>query len=225
MKSVLISSLLFLSLATQIKAQDQPEFHRVEIGFRLMPTFSRFNMTTSSGGNIRGDATFGMGIGGLIAFNFNKHAGIQSEIIYNNLNQKYKDQDLDRQIRVRYVNIPLLLSLNTGNANRVNLNAVFGPQLGINIGSSIHTSGSQTSDTVTAVFAAKSGDFGVAYGGGLSVSLNPTHTIRLDLGFRGVFGFINVNNTHEAPPPNTEYILDRAVISTKAGYAGLSFLF
>src|SRR5690349_20898671 len=131
--------LLFACLSyPQIKAQETgvvsgsvPFLPMGELGFRFMPTFSSFNMQTSSGGTVKGEVTLGYGVGGVLGLNFSNHVGIQGEVIYNSLSQKYKDQALQRQINVRYINIPVLLSLNTGKTNPVNLNVVAGPQFGL----------------------------------------------------------------------------------------------
>jgi len=231
-KSFIILSLACLSYP-EIKAQETgvvsgsvPFVPAVELGFRFMPTFSSFNMQTSSGGTVKGEVTLGYGIGGVLGLNFSNHVGIQGEVIYNSLSQKYKDQALQHQINVRYINIPVLLSLNTGKSNPVNLNIVAGPQFGLNVGSSISGSNNTNSDTLVAVLATKKSDFGFAYGAGLGFALNSARNIYLDLGFRGVYGFVNVSSTDRAPGTNTYYILDdRANIKTHAGYIGLSFLF
>lgn len=231
-KSFIIFSLLGVSLRTTVKAQDSvmvpvssPSFHIVEFGFRFMPTFSSFDMKTSSGGTVKGEVTLGYGVGGLLAINFSNHVGIQAEVIYNSLSQKFVDQELEREINLRYVNIPLLVSLNTGKSKPVNLNAVFGPQIGFNVGSSITSSGGTSSDTLTTVLAIKKSDIGFAYGAGLEFALNSTRSIRLDIGFRGVYGFVNVSNTSQTTETNSYYILDRAKVNTNAGYIGITFLF
>lgn len=230
-KSFVIASALFLSLGTIVKAQDSikvaaaPGLHRVEFGFRFMPTFSSFQMQTSSGGTVKGEVTLGYGVGGMLAVNLTSHVAIQGEILYSSLSQKYVDQDLEREINLRYINIPLLFELNTGKANPVNLNVVCGPQIGYNVGSSMSSAGSGSTDTVTTVFAAKQTDFGLAYGAGLDFLLNSTRTIRLDVGFRGVYGFTNVSNTSKANPDGSYYILDGATIRTNSAYVGITFLF
>ena len=139
--------------------------------------------------------------------------------------QKYKDGDLDREINVRYVNIPLLLSLNTGKSNPVNLKIEAGPQVGFNVGASIASSGDASSDTLQTVLTTKKSDFGFAYGAGLEFALNSSRTIRLDLGFRGVYGFVNISNTSQTTETNSYYILDRATVRTNSGYIGFTFLF
>lgn len=231
-KSFIIFGLIGVSFGTTIKAQDSvmvpvssPSFHIVEFGFRFMPTFSSFDMKTSSGGTVKGEVTLGYGAGALLAINFSNHVGIQGEVIYNSLSQKFVDQELEREINLRYVNIPLLLSLNTGKSKPVNLNVVVGPQIGYNVGSSITSSGGASSDTLTTVLAIKKSDLGFAYGAGLEFALNETRTIRLDVGFRGVYGFVNVSNTSQTTETNSYYILDRAKVKTNAGYIGITFLF
>ncbi|OFY84774.1 MAG: hypothetical protein A3F72_05815 [Bacteroidetes bacterium RIFCSPLOWO2_12_FULL_35_15] len=224
--------LMSLFFGTTIKAQDTvhviappPSFHVVEFGARFMPTFSSFDMQTSSGGTIKGEVTLGYGVGALLGINFTNHVGIQGEIIYNSLSQKYKDQDLERKINIRYINLPILLSLNTGKSRPVNLNAVLGAQFGYNVGSSVSGSGSAGTDTLTAVLAVKKSDIGFAYGAGLEFALNTTRTIRLDLGFRGVYGFVNISKPTATTEQNSYYILDHANVDTKSGYIGLTFLF
>lgn len=231
MKNLIFPTILFFLFAgTTIKAQDsvavdKPSFHVVELGIRAMPTFSAFDMQTSSGGTVEGEVTLGYGIGGMLGINFTKHFGIQGEVIYNSLSQKYKDDVLDREINIRYINIPLLFSLSTDNSSPVLLKVVFGPQLGYNVGSSIKSSGDSSVDTVTTVLAVRQSDFGLAYGAGLGFALNELGTIRFDLGFRGVYGFVNVSNTSNDAGANTYYILDRAVIKTYSGYFGFTLLF
>lgn len=231
-KALFIIGLLSLSFVVMLKAQDsvmvaasKPSFHRVEFGFRFMPTFSSFEMESSSGGTVKGEVTLGYGAGALIGFNFSKHVGLEGEVIYNSLSQKFVDQELDREINVRYVNIPLLLSLNTGKSNPVNLKVELGPQLGLNVGSSISSSGDGTTDTLQTVLAAKKGDFGFAYGAGLEFILNTDKTIRLDIGFRGVYGFVNISNTSQNIETDSYYILDRAIVRSNSGYIGFTFLF
>ena len=225
-----ISCLIYLSLGATTKAQETiidpvSPLNIVEFGVRFMPTFSSFNMKTSSNATVKGEATLGYGIGALLGINFTNHIGIQGEVIYNALSQKYVDQNLEHEIRVSYVNIPLLLSLNTGKSKRVNLNVVFGPQFGINVGSNISGSSGSTSDTLQSVLAIKKSDFGFAYGAGLEFALTPLKTIRLDIGFRGVYGFVNVSNTNAAIPNKSYYFLDQATVKTYSGYLGITFLF
>jgi opacity protein-like surface antigen len=229
-KSIFIGGLMLLSFSTTLKAQDSikiatPSFHRVEMGIRFMPTLSSFDMKTYSGGTVKGEVTLGYGFGGMLGFNFSKNIGFEAEIIYNSLSQKYKDQLLDREINVRYINIPFLLSLNTGKSNPVNLNVVVGPQLGYNVGSSISSSSGATTDTLTTVLATKRSDFGFAYGAGLEFQLNKDKTIRLDVGYRGVYGFVNISNTSDTPGNGSFYILDRATVRTNSAYIGFSLLF
>jgi opacity protein-like surface antigen len=231
-KIILVLGAVYLSLGIKAGAQNtdqntkpRPDFHIMELGIRLMPTLSAFDMQTSNGGTIKGEVTLGWGIGTLLAFNFTNHIGIQGEVIYNSLSQKYKDQDLDREINVRYINVPVLLSLNTGKSRPVNLNAVVGPQFGFNIGSSIKGSGGSGSDTLTAVLATKKSDFGFAYGAGLEFALNEDRNVRMDLGFRGVYGFVNISDTNQTSNDGGVFILDRANVRTYSAYLGITLLF
>jgi hypothetical protein len=75
------------------------------------------------------------------------------------------------------------------------------------------------------VLAVKKGDLGVAYGAGLSFGLTPAKTFRLGIGFRGVYGLIDISDNNNALADDSYYLLDRSHIKTYSGYVGLSFLF
>ncbi len=198
---------------------------KAEFGVRLMPTFSTFDLKTSGGNSIKGEVVYGFGVGAFFGFNFTDNVGIQIEGIYNSINQKYKEVDVERKVNLRYVNIPLLLSLNTGKSRAVNLNVVAGPQIGLSVGSSVTTTGSDGVANSKAVLAVKKGDLGLAYGARLDFGLNSSHTVRLGLGFRGVFGLIDISDNSETMTTDSYYILDKTKIKTYSGYLGLSILF
>lgn len=193
-----------------------------EFGLRFMPTYSSTDIQISSGGKVQGNATLGFGAGALLGFNFSEYIGIQGEVIYSSTTQKYKEEDNEREINLKYVNIPLLLSLNTGKTKMVNFNIVAGPQMGISVGSSIsHVA----TDSMDAVLSVKKGDLGIAFGAGIDFGLNPARTIRLSMGYRGVRGFFDISDDNGSLDNNAYYVLDKAHTKSNSGYIGLSFLF
>lgn len=213
-----VAALSFVSI-THVCAQS------VEFGLRLMPTFSSFDLKTSSGGTVKGEVKVGFGAGALLGFNFSDHVGVQGEIIYTTMSQKYKESDIERKVNLRYVNIPLLLSLNTNKNAGVNFNIVAGPQIGISVGSSLNISGNNSTDSTQAVLSVKKGDLGVAYGVGIDFGINESHTIRMSLGYRGVLGLIDISDNSGTIVTDSYYVLDKTHIKSNAAYIGLSFLF
>ena len=212
-----VSALLF-SITSKANAQS------AEFGLRFMPTVSALDMKTSSGGTVSGQATFGYGVGAFLGYNFSNHVGIQGEVIYSSIMQKYKEQDVERKIKLKYVNIPLLLSLNTNKTGPINFNVVAGPQIGISVGSSVSTSGGNESNT-NAIIDVKKGDLGLAYGAGADFALSSSGAIRLGLGFRGVYGLFDISDNNNSTTTNSYYILDRTHLKTYSAYAGLSIVF
>ena len=194
------------------------DFPMGEFGFRFMPTFTSFQLRDAGGGKIEGDFTFGYGFGALVGVNFQEHIGLQGELIYSSIAQKYRDTDLDHTVKLRYVNIPMLLALNSGKSKIVNLNVVAGPQIGINVGSDLET---VDSGEEVAVLAVKKGDLGLAYGAGLQFG----KMVKFDIGFRGVYGLIDISDDSKTKTTDQYYILDRTHVKTYSAYAGLSFLF
>lgn len=199
------------------------EAQKVELGVRFMPTFSSMEFKTYSGGTIKGKATFSYGAGAFIGFNLTNHFGVQGEVLYSSISQKYTEQDIERKINLKYINVPILLSLNTSKAAKVNLNVVAGPQMGISVGSTVQTTAAEGTSTIEAVLAVKKGDLGVAYGAGLDFGL--TSSVRFSVGFRGVFGLIDISDNSKSITTNSYYILDRTHIKTYSTYLGVSIQF
>lgn len=221
-----VSEIKTIPMVEEISKDPDPAFRNGIFGIRFMPTISKIQVQDSDGNTVKGEAVVSMGYGGLLGFNFNKHLGIQAEVIYSTLSQKYKDQTLDRQIDINYVNIPLLLSLNTNRIGVVNLNLVVGPQLGINVGSKVTTSGTPDGNADTqAVLAVKKNDLGVAYGAGLDFALNKARNIRLDIGARGVMGLLDVSDRSATMETNSYYILQKKQTQAYSGYIGFTFIF
>ncbi|MGZ4089491.1 MAG: porin family protein, partial [Bacteroidia bacterium] len=202
-----------------------PDLRRGEFGIRYMPTFSSLSLRTYNGDVVDGELTMSQGYGVMFGLNFDRHVGIQAEVNYSQITQKYKDRGLERQVDISYINIPVMLSLNTDKRLPVNLNVVAGPQFGVNVGSSVKTTGTASTDTLKATVAVKPGDVGFAYGAGLEFALNKIHTVRLDLGFRGFYGLVDMNATNTSNNPDTYNILVKASRKTYAGYIGLTFCF
>lgn len=191
-----------------------------EFGVRFMPTVSNLEVQTSSGGQISTDGTLGFGAGIFLGFNFTDHVGVQGEAIYSTLNQKYKEDDVEKEIKLEYINVPLLFSYNTGKLNPVNFNVVLGPQIGISVGSEL---GGSTDEN--AVLSVKKGDLGFAYGAGFDFGLNAAKTFRLGIGFRGVYGLVDISDNSNNLESGSYYVLDKAHVKTYSAYLGVSFLF
>lgn len=230
MKTIkLFGTALLMSAATALCAQDPApassgSYPGFEIGARYMPTFSSFDVRGSNG-VVYSQFTLSHGVGGLLAWNANEHVGFQVEGIYLSMSQKYRENDMDRTVRLNYMNFPLLLSLNTSKGSAVNLNVSAGPQFGLNVGSQIEGNSGGGSDTVSAVLAVKAGDLGVAYGAGIEFGLGAGHALALEFGFRGVYGLLDISDNSKSTTTDQYYILDRAHVQSYAGYVGLRFGF
>jgi hypothetical protein len=208
--------------ATEEPKEERPNLRKTELGFRYYPTFSRLRVRDTEGATVEGEVSMSNGFGAFIGHNFNHHVGLILEVDYNEFSQKYKDRNLDRQVNVSYLNIPVLLSLNTDKAHWVNWNFVVGPQFGVNIGSSVNE---LAGDSVRVAVGAKGGDVGIAYGTGLEFALNKEHTVRLDVGYRGFNGLVDMSANKTNNNPDTYSVLLSARRQYNAAYIGLTFMF
>lgn len=208
---------------------EPPRLHNLELGLRFLPTYSSMGVISSQGDEIQGEASLSNGYGFMLGFNLTRVIGIQTEVNYLETSQTYKDNDMDRNENVDYLNIPVLLSLNTDKSRIVNWNFVAGPQLGINIGPKTRTSSNNNSDnnvdTSQTGLAVKKGDLGLAYGTGLEFMINRMRTVRIDVGFRGFYGLGDINGKNTDSDPSTYNVFQNTSRKTYGGYLGLTFLF
>ncbi len=218
-----LTALLFIN-NPNLMAQDAESYKKAEFGFRLMPTMTSLEVNNSSGGAVSGETLLGLSARALIGFSLTKHIAIQSEVMYSSFGHKSFDSEVERKINLRYVSIPLLFSVNTGKANFINLNAVAGPQLGINVGSDLTTSGSNGTTEKQPVLSVSKNDFGLAYGAGIDFALNKQHNVRLDLGYRGLLGLMDISDNSQTISPDSYYILPKSRINTQSVYIGLSIM-
>lgn len=213
--------------AVENKQDERPPLRRGEFGLRYMPTFVSVDVRSYNGEVIQGQATLSHGYGLMLAGNFSKNVGIQAEVNYLEITQKYKDQNLDRQVDVSYLNIPVMLSLNTDKSRMLNLNAVVGPQFGLNIGGEVdqYDDGNDSTESLRATVGASGTDVGLAYGTGLEIALNKAHTFRLDLGYRGFYGLVDGSARQSSSNPDTYNVVVKGARRSHAAYFGLTFCF
>lgn len=201
------------------------DFKRGYIGARGLMTFTSLKVKGVGNGAVETSYKAGYGGGGVIGVNLSKNFGLQLEVLYSSLSQSFKDESgFEREFTVNYINLPLLLMLNTDVTKGLNLNVAIGPQLGLNTGSSIDKMDAGAGvDSVNAVLAVKSGDIGFAYGAGLDFMLG--EVVKLSIGFRGVRGLVDISDNSQNITTNEYYVLDRAHVNTYSGYAGVAFCF
>lgn len=211
-----------LSLNGKLNAQSSQGFYA---GINFMPTVSQFNVQTIDNGTAKAKMVLGYGFGLNSGYNFNEHVALQLEAIYSTLSQKYTDRNLERTIDLSYVHFPLTFRYNTDITRPVNFHVNLGPQVGINVGSKIRGEDGRGTDTVEAILAVKPADVGVAYGAGFNFGLGPNANPKINLGFRGVHGILDISENSQTQTTDQYYILDRSRVRTYAGVIGLTYLF
>jgi len=203
-------------------APSQSGFH---LGLRYQPTFTSFKIQDASGSTVSGKATVGNGYA--LSFNFylGNYIGLHLEGIYSELAQKFSTPSIDRTVKVNYINIPLLISFNTNYGRPVNFNVTLGPQMGFNTGTNLETSNATGGGTTQeAVLKVKPADVGVAYGAGFDFGIGEYRHFHINLGFRGVYGLVNVNDDNVSSLSNGQYyVLQKSNVKTYAGYLGIMF--
>lgn len=226
MMSVAIAALILMfGFTAQAQDREKKDYKRVEFGLRFMPTISAFKMQTSDGSTVKGEMTLGWGAGAFLGYYFSNSIGIQAEAIYSDISRKYTENDVQRKVNLSYINFPVMISLNTGKSRLVNLNLVAGPQIGVLVGSRVSSSSNDGVAYSAAQLSVKKTDLGFAYGAGIDVGLNEARSFRLGLGFRGVYGLIDISDNSSTTTTDSYYILDRTHVQTYSMYTGISFLF
>jgi hypothetical protein len=207
----------------QPAAKASPEYSKWYLGVRFLPTLTDLSFSKPQNGVIESSTVLGYGFGGLVGVNFSDHAGLQAELLFNSLAQQYKEGNATGVVHLNYINVPLLLVLNTGYSQQVNFNVAFGPQFGYNTGSSVSGGAGPYGDTVKTIVAVKPADIGFAYGLGLDIKLGSSSRTKLSFGYRGVFGVVDISDNSNNQTTNSYYILQRSFVKTYAAYVGLTF--
>jgi hypothetical protein len=221
------NSLSLMSLKKSL--EDEPagstaDDHEFLIGFRFMPTISSFDVNEVDNSTIETTAIVSYGWGGLIGATLSENVALQAEVIYSTYAQKFKEGQNETTLKLNYINIPLMLVLNTDYTKPVNFNIAAGPQIGLNTGSKIEAGADGNgTDTVHAVLAVKPADIGLAYGAGFDFGFGESLSTRLCIGFRGVFGLVDISDDSNNLETNEYYVLDKAHVKTYSLYFGLTF--
>ncbi|MDQ3051497.1 MAG: PorT family protein [Bacteroidota bacterium] len=211
----------------EVKVQDSDEsseWRGFHVGGLVQATFSDIDVDGANGA-LKTSYVVGYGGGGFIGYFFNRHAELRLAILYSSLAQEIIEDDIKRELKLSYVNIPLLFALHTGYNKPVSFHIAAGPQVGINTGSSLDGDGSSGVDTIQAKIELKAADIGFAYGAGFDFGFGPKRLIHLNIGFRGVYGIVDISDNSGTTTTDNYYIFDRAILKTYSGYAGLSVKF
>jgi len=204
--------------------KEDSEWKGFHIGAVVQGTFTDLKVDGSNG-TVNTSYVVGYGGGGYIGYFFSSHTELRVEMLYSSLAQELTENDVKRQLNLSYLNFPLLFALHTGYDKAVSFNITAGPQIGINLGSELEGSGSDGIDTVQATVNVKPADIGIAYGAGLDFGFGAERLIHLNVGFRGVYGLVDISDESKNTTTDNYYILDRASLKTYSGYAGISVKF
>jgi Outer membrane protein beta-barrel domain len=210
--------------AVQTESNPSKEWSGFHIGAVAQATFTDVNIE-SDGDEISTSYVVGYGGGGYIGYFFSSHVEARVEVLYSSLAQQIEENGSKRDLKLSYLNFPILLGLHTGYDKPVSFNVMFGPQFGINTGSTLEGSGGEGVDTVQASVKIKPTDFGIAYGAGFDFGLGPDRLVHLNVGFRGVYGLVDISDQSQTTTTPNYYVIDRANLKTYSAYAGLSFKF
>lgn len=87
--------IFFISNLNKLNAQH-------EIGLRYMPTFSEFEIYNSGNEKLNAEFTLSNGYGAFVGLHLTDYLSLQGEVLYSSKAQKYRDQDEDRKINLKY---------------------------------------------------------------------------------------------------------------------------
>jgi hypothetical protein len=200
---------------------DQSGFH---FGIRYQPTFSRLDFRTEDDNTVRAD--FNVSHGWAISFNMflNNYVGTHLDVIYSRIEQTFTDRGRRRSAELDYVHIPLLLSLHTNYGRPVSANIHFGPQLGLNINANLDVEASDDEVVVRdPVLRVNPMDISIAYGGGLDFGIGANRNFHINLGYRGSYGLIDIEDSDAQLGEEEFLVLRRSKLNLGAAYIGLMF--
>ena len=177
MKKIVLLALLFAPVAMYAQ------------GFQL-GVKGGVNVSIYTGGDIESDALVGFHVGGFMNFKLGSVVSLQPEVLFSSQGAKIKGSGItdDQNIRVSYINVPVLLKLKSAGGFYVEA----GPQVGFKAGDDFD--GGQSVDNF-----AKNLDFSLAAGLGFHSSMG------LGIGARYNAGISKVGDFDETALRNPDY--------------------
>jgi len=128
------------------------------------------------------DLRTGIYLGGFLNTPLNDHLSFQPELIFSMQGAKFEDElsDIDETFKLSYLNVPLLLKLQLGSADKVHLFA--GPQLGFVLKSEIEQEQGDMSGALDIKDETNGVDFSLNFGLSFVVSDNMSLDVRYNRG-------------------------------------------
>jgi len=193
MKKIYITSLFLISLLPMASAQKG--FH---IGLEGAYNAS-FIMNQDAYGEQELDytATMKWAGGAEIGYNFDRHFGLQAEIITSNQGQHYLKQvagqpTIYRNVDLNYTNIPFFIKYSSNGNYQARFYLMAGPQLSLLNTASIYYKDAQSEYTIDAKPRFNSQDWAVAFEFGVDVTL--IKNMYASAGLRFNYGLTDINS-------------------------------
>jgi hypothetical protein len=199
--------LIYMALLSS-SALAQKGFH---FGLKYQPNIcSVQNQNFTDSVNIDLKSTFAQGGGVTFAFNLFDNFGIQAEALYSEQGQKFIRTDTsgnnyENILKLTYINVPVLLRLNSSTRKTVSFNITGGIQMGLLYGAGLTVK--RTEGTITTGVASKfeTVDMAVVYGGGFDINL--AEFFHFNIGLRLVEGLTDIGRSgnelfHASPTYN-----------------------
>lgn len=137
-------------------------------------------------------STMGFGYGVTVNYFKEKTFGFHAQVIYTDITQKYQNVNKEgRSVEASYLEVPLLVSLNTNYSRKIIFNVAAGPELGVLAGSTFLGIAPSDYINVNSALSLSSIDIGLGYSGGMTMYLGESSRAILNAGLRGVYGNTN----------------------------------
>lgn len=208
----------------EVVVRETPSQRGFHIGARYQPTFGQLDFRTEGNETIRANFEVAHGFGGSLNYYFSNYVGTHLEVNATRQAYQFEDAQRIRRVDLSYINVPLLLSLNTNYGKPVNFNITGGPYFGLNTGAStdVVVNNGNTTGTGVAVVNVNPLDIGIAYGAGIDFGIGETRWMHINLGFRGTQGIIDIGETQTTQTQNQfQIVAGKSRMKTYGAYIGL----
>jgi len=171
----------------------QKGFH---FGIKYQPNISSVqNADFADSTNLSLKNTFAQGGGVSLAFNVFDNLGVQAEALYSEQGQKFSGQDTAGKLynsflKLTYINVPLLIRLNSNTRKTVSFHITGGIQMGLLYGAGLVVTRVDGAQTTGVASTFKTVDMAVVYGGGFDINL--AEYFHINIGLRLSDGLVDI---------------------------------
>jgi outer membrane protein with beta-barrel domain len=158
---------LLAGICVLVVSGSSPAFaQEVHGGFKAGVNFANLDLGASDAPNV--DIHTGAVFGGFVEWPVGARVSIQPEVLLANKGASIKDSDVTASVRLKFVEVPVLVSIEAARSRSTSLHVFGGPSFGFRTSAKVKAEAAGLSEEQDIKDQVEAFDFGIAFGAGIT---------------------------------------------------------